>query len=89
MGDCRFGVSPVNYPDPDPGHWSRLCRGSNSKKSETGPISLSHLGIVSENFAYILLLTRSKQKDCQMPFIIDRGYAEVQITEMDITHFRM
>ena len=19
MSDCRFGVSPVNYPDPDPG----------------------------------------------------------------------
>ena len=20
MSDCRFGVSPVNYPDPDPGN---------------------------------------------------------------------
>ena len=20
MSDCRFGVSPVNYPDPDPDH---------------------------------------------------------------------
>ena len=24
MSDCRFGVSPVNYPDPDPGKFS-LC----------------------------------------------------------------
>ena len=23
MSDCRFGVSPVNYPDPDPDH--RVC----------------------------------------------------------------
>ena len=23
MSDCRFGVSPVNYPDPDPVH---VCR---------------------------------------------------------------
>ena len=22
MSDCRFGVSPVNYPDPDPEVWS-------------------------------------------------------------------
>ena len=22
MSDCRFGVSPVNYPDPDPDHQS-------------------------------------------------------------------
>ena len=25
MSDCRFGVSPVNYPDPDPGPFSLLC----------------------------------------------------------------
>ena len=24
MSDCRFGVSPVNYPDPDPDHWSGI-----------------------------------------------------------------
>ena len=23
MSDCRFGVSPVNYPDPDPEHLPR------------------------------------------------------------------
>ena len=22
MSDCRFGVSPVNYPDPDPENWT-------------------------------------------------------------------
>ena len=27
MSDCRFGVSPVNYPDPDPGH--ELCASVN------------------------------------------------------------
>ena len=31
MSDCRFGVSPVNYPDPDPDpdseHSPRLFRG--------------------------------------------------------------
>ena len=26
MSDCRFGVPPVNYPDPDP---DPLCRRSN------------------------------------------------------------
>ena len=25
MSDCRFGVSPVNYPDPDPEHVIVLC----------------------------------------------------------------
>ena len=24
MSDCRFGVSPVNYPDPDPGQMIHL-----------------------------------------------------------------
>ena len=24
MSDCRFGVSPVNYPDPDPGRFARF-----------------------------------------------------------------
>ena len=24
MSDCRFGVSPVNYPDPDPGMFCKL-----------------------------------------------------------------
>ena len=46
------------------------------------------------NFAYTLILTRFSQRDCQMSFGIDRGFAEVQIlkkskTEMDITHFYM
>ena len=25
MSDCRFGVSPVNYPDPDPDPLSSVC----------------------------------------------------------------
>ena len=25
MSDCRFGVSPVNYPDPDPGSGTKVC----------------------------------------------------------------
>ena len=28
MSDCRFGVSPVNYPDPDP-HVSNICTKAN------------------------------------------------------------
>ena len=28
MSDCRFGVSPVNYPDPDPDPTSGLSPGS-------------------------------------------------------------
>ena len=24
MSDCRFGVSPVNYPDPDPDDWAKI-----------------------------------------------------------------
>ena len=26
MSDCRFGVSPVNYPDPDPESNATICR---------------------------------------------------------------
>ena len=26
MNDCRFGVSPVNYPDPDPDPGKESCR---------------------------------------------------------------
>ena len=26
MSDCRFGVSPVNYPDPDPDPFSRVVQ---------------------------------------------------------------
>ena len=26
MSDCRFGVSPVNYPDPDPAKTKALIR---------------------------------------------------------------
>ena len=29
MSDCRFGVSPVNYPDPDPDPDSRVKRVAN------------------------------------------------------------
>ena len=33
MSDCRFGVSPVNYPDPDPGH-------TTDQSNWSGPFSL-------------------------------------------------
>ena len=26
MSDCRFGVSPVNYPDPDPGRSAEVLQ---------------------------------------------------------------
>ena len=32
MSDCRFGVSPVNYPDPDPGRGGELRRGVDGRK---------------------------------------------------------
>ena len=29
MSDCRFGVSPVNYPDPDPEYMYRAIKAEN------------------------------------------------------------
>ena len=66
-------------------HWTRLC-GGNSVKRETGPIHWTFWNIT-------LLLTRFRQRDRQMPLLITRGYAEIQIlkkicnskTEMDCT----
>ena len=36
-------------------------------------------------FCYTLILTRARQRDCQMSFIISRGYAEVQILKTSKT----
>ena len=38
MSDCRFGVSPVNYPDPDPDH---DLNGSRMFKNPNWPCQLS------------------------------------------------
>ena len=42
-------------------------------------LSLELWRILSWNFAYILILTRCRQWDCQMIFGIGPGFAEVQI----------
>ena len=41
MSDCRFGVSPVNYPDPDPDpdHWVKCV----TLKTESHITSCIHL----------------------------------------------
>ena len=48
------------------------------KNSETGPVSWNFLNILIKLYI-TLLLTWARQSDCQMSFIISRGYAEVQI----------
>ena len=47
-------------------------------KRKNSPISWLS-GIVWWNFAYTLILSRSSPMDCQMLFVIGRGYADVQI----------
>ena len=37
MSDCRFGVSPVNYPDPDPDSPKRLSPKSPGAKTLPEP----------------------------------------------------
>ena len=46
MSDCLFGVSPVNYPDPDPGQQQVSVTGklSNSKHTSSGVPQGSVLG---------------------------------------------
>ena len=50
MSDCRFGVSPVNYPDPDPGRTVQLA----FRGHRFGPksIDLSFVDIWSSNNFY-------------------------------------
>ena len=42
-------------------------------------LSLELSGILWWNFAYTWILARSSSRDCQMPFVIGRAFAEVQI----------
>ena len=38
MSDCRFGVSPVNYPDPDPDSTDRELLGIKLAVESSGPV---------------------------------------------------
>ena len=61
-------------------HQSRLCRAPNSEKVKMALWwSLESSRILWWNFACTLVLTRCSPRDCQMPFVIGRGFAEVQI----------
>ena len=65
MNDCRFGVSPVNYPDPDPEH----IRLEDTKKEYETDIIRKHLLVkskvsheYSESCVHIYTLGKLKQK---------------------------
>ena len=62
MSDCRFGVSPVNYPDPDPDlhselrHISHLIREDLCKRITVVGIVLPHcLSLCTQNRTHISL----------------------------------
>ena len=59
-----------------PGQFAKIL--SPDKKWKMS-ITLKPLGIVWLTFAYTLILTRSSPRDCEMTFIIGRGFAELQI----------
>ena len=63
---------------------SRLCRAPNSEKVKMA-LSQELWRILWWSFAYILMLTRCSQWDCQMIFGIGRGSAEVQILKKSET----
>ena len=65
-------------------HRSRLCRAPNSEKLKM-IISLEPNIILWWNFACTLILTRCGRRDCQMPFVISRGFAEFQIQKMALS----
>ena len=51
MSDCRFGVSPVNYPDPDPESLSGWgIGGGGGGDPPTNKRSVMHCGSVMDSF---------------------------------------
>ena len=48
MSDCRFGVSPVNYPDPDPDHIDMTIDVDWDIKPQTKQTKLKHLIWIAE-----------------------------------------
>ena len=59
-------------------HQSRLCRAPKSKKVKMA-LTLELSGILWWNFAYTMILTRSNPRDCEITFVLGRGFAELQI----------
>ena len=66
--------------------WSKFCRGSNSEKSETGPISWTFWYIlitlcmpITIDMVYTKGLPNLAQEVCKMTFNIGRSCAELQI----------
>ena len=63
---------------------SRLWRAPNSEKVKMA-LSLKSSGTLLWNFACALILTRCSPRDHQMPIVIGRGFAEVQIQKMPLS----
>ena len=49
MSDCRFGVSPVNYPDPDPELPNTSKTIASDVTSDNFPSSILHKLVNNEN----------------------------------------
>ena len=55
MSDCRFGVSPVNYPDPDPGP-KMCCKNFENRFTNK---NLSPKMFLNRDFAYVACVPKT------------------------------
>ena len=65
MSDCRYGVSPVNYPDPDPGAYKL--------------INIHHLVIFLKMFLRVLISEVSKYNMCKFYQIASNSLQVIHI----------
>ena len=67
MSDCRFGVSPVNYPDPDPVGFSflSLSKAMNNSKGvqEKDQIMICFYIYILQTFGRLVTVRLSCRKD--------------------------